>query len=198
MMRRMLMNVAILVFGLWGISAHAAISSGDFRTESDLPNYSAAGPLVYQNLGASVGAGYELNSSHFVANPSGWSGGVVFMDLNPFTNILTLASQDTWDFQTFVAGISNMSFSAGEVITGISLISDNLLDHLVIPTLSFTSNSILISYDYTPDVFKFTQGSATFQLTTVAAVPEPEIYAMMGLGLGLMGWVSRRRKQQAA
>jgi len=30
------------------------------------------------------------------------------------------------------------------------------------------------------------------------AVPEPEIYAMMGLGLGLMGWVGRRRKQQAA
>jgi len=30
------------------------------------------------------------------------------------------------------------------------------------------------------------------------AVPEPEIYAMMGLGLGLMGWVSRRRKQHAA
>lgn len=30
------------------------------------------------------------------------------------------------------------------------------------------------------------------------AIPEPEIYAMMGLGLGLMGWVGRRRKQQAA
>lgn len=30
------------------------------------------------------------------------------------------------------------------------------------------------------------------------AIPEPEIYAMMGLGLGLMGWVGRRRKQLAA
>jgi len=29
-------------------------------------------------------------------------------------------------------------------------------------------------------------------------VPEPEIYAMLGLGLGLMGFVARRRKQQAA
>lgn len=29
-------------------------------------------------------------------------------------------------------------------------------------------------------------------------VPEPEIYAMMGLGLGLLGWVGRRRKLQAA
>ncbi len=29
---------------------------------------------------------------------------------------------------------------------------------------------------------------------TVAAVPEPEIYALMGLGLGLMGFMARRRK----
>lgn len=32
----------------------------------------------------------------------------------------------------------------------------------------------------------------------LAPVPEPEIYAMLGLGLGLMGWVSRRRKNQDA
>lgn len=32
----------------------------------------------------------------------------------------------------------------------------------------------------------------------VTPVPEPEIYAMMGLGLGLLGWVGRRRKLQAA
>lgn len=35
-------------------------------------------------------------------------------------------------------------------------------------------------------------------VTSVAApVPEPEIYAMLGAGLGLMGWVARRRKQRA-
>lgn len=32
----------------------------------------------------------------------------------------------------------------------------------------------------------------------ISPVPEPEIYAMMGLGLGLLGWAGRRRKQQAA
>lgn len=31
---------------------------------------------------------------------------------------------------------------------------------------------------------------------TVAAIPEPETYALMGIGLGLLGWVARRRKQQ--
>ncbi len=29
-------------------------------------------------------------------------------------------------------------------------------------------------------------------------IPEPEIYAMMGLGLGLMGFMARRRRQQGA
>lgn len=29
-------------------------------------------------------------------------------------------------------------------------------------------------------------------------IPEPEIYAMMSIGLGLLGWVGRRRKQQTA
>jgi len=31
-------------------------------------------------------------------------------------------------------------------------------------------------------------------VTLTSPVPEPEIYAMMGLGLGLMGWIGRRRK----
>jgi hypothetical protein len=34
--------------------------------------------------------------------------------------------------------------------------------------------------------------------SATAPVPEPEIYAMLGVGLGLMGWVGRRRKLQAA
>ncbi len=25
-------------------------------------------------------------------------------------------------------------------------------------------------------------------------IPEPEIYAMLGVGLGLLGWVARRKK----
>jgi len=36
----------------------------------------------------------------------------------------------------------------------------------------------------------------TLQVTT--PVPEPEIYAMMAAGLGIMGWIGRRRRQQAA
>ena len=34
--------------------------------------------------------------------------------------------------------------------------------------------------------------------TTVSAVPEPEIYAMMGIGLGFLGWIGRRKKLKTA
>ena len=32
----------------------------------------------------------------------------------------------------------------------------------------------------------------------IAPVPEPEIYAMMGVGLGIMGWVARKKKRKLA
>jgi hypothetical protein len=40
-------------------------------------------------------------------------------------------------------------------------------------------------------------GSGQQDVAIFAPVPEPEIYAMMGIGLGLMGWVARRRRQTA-
>jgi len=35
---------------------------------------------------------------------------------------------------------------------------------------------------------------STSVLSPVGAVPEPEIYAMMGIGLGVLGWMARRKK----
>jgi hypothetical protein len=191
----MLVLTVLLVLGAGTVQA--AMTTGDFRTESDLPDYSTAGPLVYENLGAAIGGGVELDSSHFVENPSGWGGGVVHMDLDPTTNILTLDSQDTWDFQTFDAWISNVTFDAGEVITGISMLSNNLTDAGVVPTLAYTDDSIHISYDYRPSEFDFTGQSATFQITTAAGlptVPAPSAILLGSLGASLVGWMKRRKR----
>lgn len=172
----------------------AAILSGDFRTESNLPDHRNGAPLVYQHLGATVDNSVELNDSHFAANPDNWRGGVVFMDLNPTTNVLTLFSQDHLDFQTFSAKISNLTFSAGEKITGFSLLSNNLTTGGVAPSLSFTGNSLAVNYDNRPGIFNFTSGTASFQVIT-APVPEPETYALMGLGL--VGLFAARKKKSA-
>ena len=55
-------------------------------------------------------------------------------------------------------------------------------------TASFQAITRVFAGDYT----------MTFTATPTAAVPEPEVYAMLSVGLGLMGWVGRRRKLKAA
>ena len=47
--------------------------------------------------------------------------------------------------------------------------------------------------------FNFTTSGAAVSLSqTVAAVPEPESYAMLLAGLGLMGAIAKRRKAKQA
>lgn len=177
-------------------AASAALISGDFRTESNLPDSRTGTPLVYQSLDQSIGAGYELNGGDFVSNPDGWGGGVVFMDFDPTTNILTLDSQDEWDFQTFDAWISNIAFDlGGEFISGFTLLTNELTTPGFLPTLTFTPDSLHVSYDYTPGSFNFTSRTATFQIETSSlSVPAPAPLALMGLALLGLGFSRRRAK----
>ncbi len=192
-------KLTILAGVLFGaaVSLQAQLITADFRTESDLPNvtWKVPYPLVYENLGVSVGPGFELTSANFVSNPSNWGGGVVHIDWNPTNNLLTLASQDTWDFQTFVAKINNIS---GASIVGFSMVSNNLTQDGIVPSLSFTGTSLSILYDGRPSEqgdFNFSGNTATFQIVTStgAPVPEPSTYGLLGAGVlvGLAFW--RRR-----
>jgi len=45
-------------------------------------------------------------------------------------------------------------------------------------------------------VWQEVPGHPTQDLAVFAPVPEPQTYAMMLAGLGLMGFVARRRKQE--
>jgi hypothetical protein len=173
-------------------ASSAAILTADFRTESDLPSFGSGNPLVYEHLGATVGVGAELDDSHLLTNPDNWIGGVVHVDLDPATSILTLSSQDSWDFQTFTATLKHIT---GATVTGIFLLTNNLTTPNVAPTLSFTADSVTVSYDYVPDVFNFSNRTATFQLSTsTAVVPEPSSIALVLSGVGIAGFAATRRR----
>lgn len=74
-------------------------------------------------------------------------------------------------------------------------------------TSGSTANSHLLSFDYAgtaalkTDTFGFSASNGGIVTkntlsTQVAAVPEPETYAMMLAGLGALGFLGRRRKAQ--
>lgn len=180
----------LLTLAVWLLaqSSNAGIISGDFRAESDLPYTPfSAGPVVLESLGASVGAGPELDALDLIANPTPWQGGIVHMDLDPISNILLLESRDTLNFQTWVGSITNIVLMPGEAITGISHISGNLTDLALSEILVFTASSVSVSYDIGgPGSFRFSGSTAAFQIEVSGSsgtVPVPATIALLGLGL---------------
>ena len=62
---------------------------------------------------------------------------------------------------------------------------------------TLADDSISLAYDI-GDMAANQSVTFGYSYTFAGPVPEPEIYAMMAAGLGLMGFVARRRKQQIA
>lgn len=59
--------------------------------------------------------------------------------------------------------------------------------------LSFDSPSLKVQFLTNVDDTKAT-GDLLSQTIPISPVPEPEIYAMMAVGLGILGWAVRRKK----
>ncbi len=90
-----------------------------------------------------------------------------------------------------------INVTQGYFFTGTLSLSDHRIDFLAPVGFSIDQGdqffvNIIFDAPLTETSFSFA-GNWTY----VTPVPEPEIYAMMAAGLGLMGFVARRRKQHA-
>lgn len=193
-----------LLSGLSALPASAQITRADFGESLDLPDFSAAGPRVLENLDVALpSAGPQLTAANTVSNPSNWNN-VLNVSFDATTNILTLTGDGNNDYQTITVTLSDLQFALpGQVITGITPISTGnaVTPGSAVPTItpSFTANSFSVNYAVPLGNnfdFNITPASDTYQVTlgsAPAAAPEPGTIALLGVGLGVMGVVARRR-----
>lgn len=177
-------RILLLALALLASQANAGIISADFVSRAD--NLALGGPVrELRTLNQSVGAGLELGENALDTSPVPWDTGVlsgmVYLDLDPTTYRLTLSSLDFLDVDSFTASIGNIQFSGLERITGLGLVSDRLAkdfdsEDFIVPTFTFTDNSLEIQYSADIDAYEYFNlvagGEAVFQLQTSAGAPE--------------------------
>ena len=172
MKTHLIVSAALVALSVVSVSASAAIKSATFRTESNLPAVRTGAPLVLSKASPLVAGADELTGAHVISNPDGWGGGIVHMDLDKTTNILTLKAQDYWDFQTFHASVGFIRFTnATESICGIKYLGGTITSPAIAPSATFADNGVSISYAaadiQSSGYFVFVPGAtAQFQIET--------------------------------
>jgi hypothetical protein len=98
----------------------------------------------------------------------------------------TVVGEYLWDVQQ--AGSQNVNFSFAGAVGEELTFSSYMLTGITVANASFAPSSA---------PFTLAESGASLNGNfTIAAVPEPETYAMLLAGLGLMGCVARRRKSK--
>src|SRR3989304_3847731 len=97
-----------------------------------------------------------------------------------FQSGLTVTGGQLWNAR----GTTQCFPTGSPYFSGSPILSPGAYDLRISGTLTATSGLHGVAINFNP--------------TTTAPIPEPETYAMMLAGLGLMGFVARRRKQKEA
>ncbi len=196
------LTLAVLC-ALAGLTAQAAqVTSLPGGTVLAMPalNYFGTGP---QNLAPGVDWSSAYNYSVF-----GYTGGYGFADNGSWSGLSMAGTNDSTStmvlaFTQAVSGVGAFFNYAphyfGPATIAVYDASSNLIEST---TLTFTTNGGTNQGEFhgflenTATISYFTMTGAYMGATdfTVVAVPEPETYGMLLVGLGLLGVAARRRK----
>lgn len=168
-----------LSFASGGISVNATASynGGAFGSGAAVVQDHENGYNNAASIGAGLGVYHQLNNS---SDDNITVGEALKLSFNKTVTLSAIGLRDDGH---------NTSFSAGTKF-------DYSFDNLNWTSANLTSS---VALNHTGQDFYIRYGStngAQFYLSsmTVAAVPEPETYAMLMAGLGVIGFISRRRK----
>ena len=140
-------------------------------------------------------AGIRVGATDIASSPAGYNNSY---SSYPDFNLNAGAAPVLWDGTFFDNNWYNPSANtlrSGTSLSGFKAVSHQAEAPTSIPWLVFVYN---FEEPYTGSDYIYRVGNPGFQGVAVAAVPEPESYAMMLLGLGVIGtWVRRRKEVQA-
>jgi hypothetical protein len=195
---------SLLAFAAAGASATELVTNGSFEDGgagwSSTQTTGFAPVSAYINCCGIDGSGYP-GANGVAAAFFGWgqmTGGTIFQDLatvagNTYTVNFSYGAISGGALQTMTAEALNGQSVLSSL--GVSSYGNNNQATLVSPySFTFVANSSTTTLLFRDTSLNTDSTDGMLDLVSVTAVPEPETYAMLLAGLGLVGFAARRRK----